>query len=254
MKYSLNYTQSHEYLSQCDEIRVPESKIFTVETLATKYPKVRFAVILSDNPNWDNIAGAATKAPIVCGLKNLAYAQQCKEHNLPFYYVYPVNSFFELRGLKDLGAEYAYTGMPIFFQMPIVKEVGIKIRCIPNVAYEAFIPQATGVCGQWIRPEDMEAYEPYIDICEFAADSPEQEKALFRIYAQDKHWSGDLNDLIKNLNYPCKNLAVYKGLADIRISCGQVCQQRGGCKYCYRALGFGTTVAKYGEMKQKILL
>ena len=38
---------------------------------------------------------------------------------------------------------------------------------MPNVAYYAFIPREDGVCGSWIRPEDLNLYEPFIDVIEF---------------------------------------------------------------------------------------
>jgi hypothetical protein len=45
--------------------------------------------------------------------------------------------------------------------------MGIKLRVVPNISYYAFIPRDNGVCGSWIRPEDLELYEPYIETIEF---------------------------------------------------------------------------------------
>ena len=52
----------------------------------------------------------------------------------------------------------------------------IKLRAIPNVAYDKFFPRNDGVSGSWIRPEDIEVYSKYYDIFEFEdCDAAEKE-------------------------------------------------------------------------------
>ena len=251
MKYCLSSRQSKEYLSYADEIIVQSKDYLTLFDLLEKYPEKTFILKIERDCNidWNIIRGCNKNGNLICCLEDLQDIEKCRTYGVRFYYAYPINSFFELQGLKNLGVAYVILGMPLFFQMDMVKEFKIPVRAIPNVAYDAYIPHMNGICGQWIRPEDIDTYEEYVDVCEFKDSSLDKEKALFRIYAQEKVWPGDLNDLITNLNLSCNNNVVYKDLAEKRLSCGQICQQRGTCHYCERALTFDKTIIEYRESK-----
>ena len=251
MKYCLSSRQSKEYLSYADEIMVQSKDYLALFDLLERFPQKTFILMIEKNCNvdWNIIRGCNKNGNLICCLENLQDIEKCRIYGVRFYYAYPVNSFFELQGLKHLGVEYVHLGMPLFFQMEEVKSFNIPVRAIPNIAYDAYIPHMNGICGQWIRPEDMFLYEEYVSICEFKDSSLDKEKALFRIYSQDKAWPGDLKDLITNLNLSCNNNVVYKDLAEKRLNCGQVCQQRGSCHYCERALTFDQTVIEYKESK-----
>ena len=253
MKYCLSSRQSQEYLSQADEIMVQSKDYLTLFDLLDKFPQKTFILRIenSNSVDWNIIRGCNKNGNLICCLENLKDIEKCRIAGVRFYYAYPVNSFFELQGLKNVGVEYVHLGMPLFFQMEEVKAFNIPVRVIPNVAYDAYIPHMNGICGQWIRPEDMDTYEEYVDVCEFKDAPVDKEKALFRIYAQDKKWPGDLNALITNLNLSCNNNVVYKDLAEKRLNCGQMCQQHGSCHYCERALTFDQTVIEYKESKSK---
>jgi hypothetical protein len=80
----------------------------------------------------------------------------------------------------------------------------------PNVAYYAYIPRDDGVCGGWVRPEDVDYYADYVDVFEFEDCDEKKEKALFKIYAEQGKWPGLLNDLITNLNYTAINRMILK--------------------------------------------
>ena len=88
--------------------------------------------------------------------------------------------------LKELGACYIKLDAPLFFNLPKVKKIGIPIRAVPNVAYDDNIDRIDGVCGTWIRPEDIDAYGQYIDTVEFGDCDQKKEQAMYRIYAEDK--------------------------------------------------------------------
>lgn len=177
-----------------------------------------------------------TRNNLVVALPTLANIDECKKRNLKFYYNYPITTFYDLCALKELGAEYALIDSPLVQDIIKAAEVGIKLRVVPNVAYYAFIPRDEGVCGSWIRPEDLSLYESYIDVVEFEDCDIKKEQALFRIYAEQKSWPGNLEMIITNLNYPGINRIIPPELTKKRMACGQRCQSGGHCKLCYRYL------------------
>ena len=96
----------------------------------------------------------------------------------------------------------------------------ITIRMSPNIAYYAYIPRGNGIIGGWVRPEDTEVYEEYIDVFEFEDCDKKKEEALYRIYAEQKSWPSDLNGLISNLNYHASGKLILPDFAKVRIFCG----------------------------------
>ena len=146
--------------------------------------------------------------------------------------------------------------MPLFFDLDNVSHFEIPIRVTPNKAYDAYIPHKDGICGQWIRPEDLDLYEPYATVCEFRTFDIQldgnyliYEKTLLNIYKNEKKWTGSLNDIVKDLGLQTINPGTYDDLGKRRLNCKQTCQLN-RCHFCLQALKFGDTVKKYGELKK----
>lgn len=192
-----------------------------------QYPDKEYIVELNqinDNALWNyiSICNEKLNGNLYVKLYNLKGAPTCKEKGLKFFYAYPASSFYELRGLKDLGVSYVYITAPIFFDMDSVKSVEIPVRLIPNICYDSYIPHDNGVCGQWVRPEDQEIYEKVgCEVVEFINDlaSKEKEEALYRIYAERKEWPGEMDSIFINFNYPALNRMVPPELALVRLNC-----------------------------------
>lgn len=192
-----------------------------------QYPDKEYIVELDqiyDNATWNyiSICNEKLNGNLYVKLYSLKGVPTCKEKGLKFFYAYPVSSFYELRGLKDLGVSYVYTTAPIFFDMDTVKSVEIPVRLVPNICYDSYIPHENGVCGQWVRPEDQEVYEKAgCEVIEFIndLDSKEKEEALYRIYAERKEWPGEMDSIFINFNYPALNRMVPPDLALVRLNC-----------------------------------
>lgn len=103
------------------------------------------------------------------------------------------------------------------------------------------------MCGTYIRPEDLNAYENYVTSIEFVADTIEKEATLFQIYHNDKVWMGNLNLLLTNFDYNVDNRAINVAHPDFgatRATCGQKCMQTKMCKLCPTVFRFVTAIDK----------
>jgi hypothetical protein len=85
---------------------------------------------------------------VLC-LRSMDYAQWCKNQKIRFYYGYPVSSYFQLEALVEAGVEYARLDAPLFFDLENLKQLypDLKLRAVPNVAYNDGLPRLEGVCG-----------------------------------------------------------------------------------------------------------
>ena len=193
---------------------------------------------------------------LICALSDLSLILECQLRNIPFYYKYPITSFFELEGLKNLGVCYILVGTPLLFNLKAVANYNIPLRAIPNLAYEPYIIHKNGIVGGWIRPEDIEAYGQYISVFEFYAPRAlDKEAAMYRVYAENGSWPGNLNLLIDNLNFDFDNRLLYDadGFAKRRMSCEQKCLKGRNCHYCIDQLQFpNTTLLAYRDYKTEI--
>ena len=242
MKCCLNSHQSAEYLKKADELKIKYKDRHKIIDFIENYPDKTIILDMRGYDGliaWDDIKRykIMTKNNFVIALNSLEDISFCKKENIKFYWNFPITTFYDLKALKDLGVEYALIESPLFHNIKEAALIGVKLRVVPNVAYYAFIPRADGVCGSWIRPEDLQLYESYIHIIEFEDCDLKKEQALFRIYMEQKAWSGDLGMLITNLNHLGVNRMIPTELTEKRMSCGQRCQSGNHCKLCYRYLG-----------------
>lgn len=203
---------------------------------------------------WDDIKRykIITQDKFIIALNSLSDISFCKNENIKFYWNFPITTFYELRALKDIGVEYALIEAPLTHDIIKAASIGVKLRMVPNVAYYAFIPRDNGVCGSWIRPEDLYMYEPYIEAIEFEDCDLKKEQALYRIYCEQKAWPGDLGMIITNLNYLGVNRMIPSDLTKRRMTCGQKCQSGKHCRLCYSYLNLANP-DKLKQYKENIL-
>ena len=240
MKVCLSSRQSATYLSKANEIKVRFRDRKIIPDLADEYPDA--TIILQqgmddvlDKNECEKYRVLTRDKFIVC-LSDLGYADLCKEMKIPFYWGFPVQTYYQLSALKDLGVCYVRLDAPLFFDLDNVKDMGVPIRAVPNVAYNDGLKRSNGVNGLWIRPEDLEIYENYIDAIEFERCNQIQEQGLYRIYFEQREWKTELGVLIADLDYKGNNRFIAPGSTKPRINCRQRCAAGGACRICYRIL------------------
>lgn len=242
MKYSLSSRQSPEYLQKADEIKVQWRDRNIIPDLFEKYPNAivnltRYFQDREDEINWKQIDtfNILSQGRLILGLYAPGEMAQAREKGYSFYYLSAIRTFQELNDTMAAGVCRIRLGAPLFFQFDKVKKVcDLPVVAIANMASnDSIFERPNGITGIWIRPEDIETYEPYIDTIEFIGNKT-QEQALYRIYAEQHAWSGELGLLVQDLNYPCTNRMVPPDLAQVRLSCGQRCEENGICHLCQR--------------------
>ena len=259
MKYCLSGRQGKKYLKKADEIFLEFRDHRIITDYFIDYPET---MIILDIPAEDftldtqdillNYREVSEK--FCCKIYNLESAHWFKEHDIKFYYGYSVNSFYEVKGLIDLGVEYIQIHAPLTFCVDKLKTYNCKFRMVPNVAYDAYIPRQEGVCGQWVRPEDVEWYEEGIYVFDFKDANLEKEKVLYKIYAEDKKWNGNINSLITNLDKQSDNKIFPEEFGEFRSNCEQKCMINGRCKYCHSVFNLKQTIEENKERFKDLLI
>lgn len=248
MKYAITWNNTFRYLGSIDEIIYPNwsGKDTLLSSFEDKIIKDKQRVILPLNWAWDNdqISEAIiyiNKAQregyniTVQIAEDREIALKMQEANIPYMFVKYANSLDRAYTQAMMGASDIYVTENLAFRIPdiqyIKEKFGVQIRLIPNIAQiGGFTKEIDPMLKFWVRPEDTEIYEPYVDVFELWGTS-DRLSVVYEIY-KNRRWFGDLNDII--LDFDCAtvpNGSMPPYLGPQRLKCGQACL-KGACNLC----------------------
>ena len=229
---------SKEWLDKAQQIKINNFNLHFINTL----PEGKEYIY---DPGVQDLTGPSPilvdlvkkfKNNLILCVSTIEQAKYCKSNNIRFYFKHYITSYYELRAVIALGAEYIIPGAPLFFELDKLKSFKTKLRAIPNLAYFDGYIRKNGVVGTWIRPEDLALYENYIDTVEFYAETKQKEELLLDIYYNKEEWLGTMDNLIHNFNYKGFNNMFEQEVAKRRLNCSQRCQRNNSCHSCFWAL------------------
>lgn len=195
----------------------------------------------SDAIEWKKIQELNKVCNLTLALEDLHMIPMCKE--IKYYWAYPITSFYELNGIINMGVSQVLIGGSLCFDLATVARKELPIRMVANICFDNYIPRAEGICGTYIRPEDVDEYDKYITTIEFVTDKLEKEATLLEVY-QKKEWKGNLNLILTNLKFDVDNRGLPKEFASTRVQCRQNCQRGGTCHFCYTSMNFSRALDK----------
>jgi hypothetical protein len=247
VKYSVSIRQPNKIKKLADEIMVNYNDMSAIYDLLIEIPDKEIVLKLnrSDAIEWKKIQDLNEVCNLTLALEDLRMIPMCKD--MKYYWSYPITSFYELNGVIDMGVSQVLIGGSLYFDLISVAKKNIPIRVVANMCFDNYIPREEGICGTYIRPDDVELYDQYITTIEFFAEKLEKEAALLEIY-QKKEWKGNLNLVLTNFKFDVDNRGIPKEFANARIQCRQRCQREGTCHFCYTAMKFSR---KLDEKKEK---
>ena len=252
MKYSVSARQPDQILQQAEEIYVDfkdRDILLDYEDKGLLDKKIVLAKDELINPekiDWQYLEMLNSKFKEFTFLtSSLALGNTALSYNINYGWLYPVVTYYDLLGVYFAGANEIIIGTPLTFDLPNVRKMigdDIILRTTCNSAYEDYMHHFNGICGFYIRPEDIPVYEEYINVITFDAKSLNQERRLFDIYHNDKNWPGNLNLLIKNLNADVDNRGIVEEFAKTRIKCQQKCMMGKPCRSCIMIFDYVNTI------------
>ena len=260
MKYCLSSKVSKEYLKKADEIKIryedgkEEDYILNLLELI---PELSIVLEMpSDKANitqkdWDNFQKYNTlcRTNFKIAFWNIdKIARSHIKYNIKSFLYQPVYCFEQLHYLIDAGASDVRIAGELVHNLNLLDKFEITKRIFPNQSQlmKGIAPEV----GSWIRPEDIENI-PQIDICEFDEKKREREQALYRIYAEEHAWSGELNLLIEDIKtHEIMNRMLPPEFQEYRSNCGWKCiTKKLNCHWCENNL-FLANPNLYKEIKK----
>ena len=256
MRFCVSCRQGSSVINEAQEIKVDYRDIAFVDEYIEKEEKPHTIIIRLpkyETINWDLLVMYDDKlgGNLLLALDDITLAPEAKAKNLKFYWNFPVSTHYELENLKALGVSQVILGMPLIFDYDIIKQKEIKVRLIPNYAFNEYLIDDDGVCAGWIRPEDLALYEEIAESCEFYTDSLKKEKAMLHIYSKGD-WPDDLSIIINGLNKEFNNQYLRNGFGERRLNCKQVCKRDSQrCHFCERIRKTSVNLKYINDSKKK---
>ena len=254
MKYCINYSNKSHIIDKVDEILIRYDKNKILELFTQFIPahlNQRVIVQLMEENNIDTIVNNLKKIisiynenkdikfDIQLPFYNQKFIEELKDTNLKYFFKAVANSWDKFTGLISQNVSDIYITDELAFELDKVAEIAhknnIKVRIYPNIAQSRW-DKLSDILKFFIRPEDIEMYEPYVDVCEFYGDKAQQIDTYYKIYQEDKKWFGDLQEIIIGLDSKIDSRYIIPRFAEKRIKCGKDCLKGGKCEMCKRIL------------------
>lgn len=262
MKYCVEYSSTFQYLNEVDEIEINFNRQNAalpafLEKFNNKKIVINTTSILDFNENDIHFFQNLQKKYNNFKLKvNFDFnTAKLRESNIPYFFNVFVGDWQNLYYFLSYNPTDMYITNGLGFDLKDVSSIlhseNIQVRVIPNLAQAAFEPD-NPFYKFFIRPEDIDFYSQYVDICEFfIEEGKKQSSTLYEIYAKDKEWFGDLNMLIFNFNEVIDNRTILPTFAGRRINCKQKCLQKNNCHFCQRIADLSKTLESKDLIIQK---
>lgn len=241
MKYSIKYYRDFRYFDIVDEVILyfNDNNENIVEFVKEKYDENKKIVV-----DITTIEDKKGTLPILLMLQkehpNMAvrtttdfYKPLCGK--LPFFFMDYCNRPDQVYTYIGRGVSEVYITEGLGFN---IKKIGeychihdVEVRVLPNIAQhtKGFGKEIPDECKFFIRPEDVEIYEEYVDTMEIVGGG-NRLSALFEIY-RGGQWLGDFKDLILGFESSMPNTGVAPYFGKERLKCQHKCMW-GECTLC----------------------
>lgn len=157
--------------------------------------------------------------------------EPCRKRGIPFYFEYPIQYGYEAEAfIHGVGVCAIRIAGELAHNLDFVNTFPVEVRVCP---YKAYAPwNYKPIIGGWFRPEDLEKIEA-IDVCEIINVDNRKGQALYRIYAENHEWPGELYMLIDDIqDKTIYNRMIPPEFQERRSNCRMRCQSGGHCHYC----------------------
>ena len=251
MKFCVNFSKESKILDKVDEINIQYNRIESAEALSQfceehKNQRINLCIDNLEEGLYNNWIKDALdyqeqhqdyKIYIRLEGKNEELSVMLMKYpKAKFYFNYYVNTWDMFIGYVNYGVSDIFIIEGLGFELDKIAAIAhshnIQVRAFPNVAQSSW-KELDDLRKFWIRPDDIDAYEQYVDVCEFFGEEKEiKPNILYEIYSKDKTWFGNLKEIIIGLKNDIDSRYIIPRFAKKRIRCGRECLKGGNCKIC----------------------
>lgn len=272
--FCLNFKRGRKYLDVVDEIIIKYHPSENLLDFLIEHKDQRIILDIEDKKNFFDTHGIETLAAIKINVDNpdnwvlrlpkildndftldKDEIDKIRKTNLPFFFNEYIDRWDILDGYLNLGVTDVYIVNELGFELEKVYEIAhkynTKVRVFPNMAQSSWF-LTPDLKKFFIRPEDIEDYEKYVDVFEiFERQEPAIAETLYKVYAIDKQWFGRLEEIIGDFHADLDGRFLHPRWVDRRVKCGKKCLKGSMCDMCDTMAGLGESLEKAGIIVSK---
>lgn len=261
MKYALRFFQESQIKEAVDEliIKYTHKTVKLIDFVSNQPDNKRIVIDVCSCTKTDledslNIFIAAKEKHKNIAILLSQYQKDIlitlEEHMISFFFQEGVDTWDKLIFQMGCGVSDVYITNEFAFNIKLISQIchdkNIKVRIFPNVAQTS--SKMKGNLNSFkfffVRPEDIDLYEDFVDICEFFGPIAKQD-ILYKIY-KDKTWKDQLSYLILGMDKEIDGNTIPPGWAERRLTCNKKCSYTGHCKICEYVLDLGAAMQENG--------
>ena len=259
--FSLKYRRSGKYNDTIDEIRITyHQDLENFEAFLQEHSEQR--VVLC-------IEGEFSSLEVSLFVPFLKYSNwalrfddvseevyvELQKFNIPFFSNKKVSNWDALSVMLNLGVSDVYVTEELCFELDkvaaVVHRSGAKVRLYPNIAQANC--EIDPLKKFFIRPEDIEIYDDYVDVYEFFLPADTElsvEEVLYEAYKEER-WFGPLNEIIIGLDSDIDSRYMSTQWGIRRVRCGKKCLKDFPCDLCNTIYQLSKTLEQGGILLSK---
>ena len=241
MKYAITFAKTFRYFDLIDEVIITPYKgdVEIIEYVEKTFkPEQRVILDLTELEeskisSFKDMVTILKKLkeinPLITAKISITFPKEdideLKNAEIPFIFMEYAENFEMFYVQKELGASDIYVTGALGFYLDKLQPFRdkVKLRVFPNIAQSTrgttkLLPQ---LIKFYIRPEDIELYQDYIDVLEIFP-CKDRTTVIYEIYKRQQ-WLGKLSDIIMDLDNDIDNDVISPYFALHRIKCHQDC-------------------------------
>lgn len=250
MKYCMQYNRASKYIEDIDEINI-QYNVTDAELwrFLDVYPGLRVNIAIQDSKEFlkkqeiekfieiNEDYNFYVRLNSAFDDNDLELYKKLQENHIAAYFNTYANNWDVFMGLIFLGVSDIFITEQLCFELDEVsreaKKRKISLRMVPNICQSAW-PFTPDEKTFFIRPEDVDFYDKYINTIEFFNTSSHMynEDALYKAYAIEKEWNGFLSEIIYGMKDVIHNNCIEGNFCKVRSNCGRSCLKNGRCRIC----------------------
>ena len=266
MKYCVQYTRNFRHLKEVDEIILfydgTGNLVEFINDTFNKSQRIILDISGIREPGLNNAV------PAINLLKHegwnvvlrISFNQEIDaelDETIPYFFNKFPKNMEEVYIMAAAGASDIYITESLGFNMKALKRIkeqfNVKFRVFPNIAQSSTdLDKAIPAMQKfWIRPEDTELYEDYIDVFELLGGEDQSRlSVVYEIYKQ-RQWLGNLNDLILDFGKDpiVNNKGINPRFGLMRLDCNKSCLEN----RCHLCLEMATLADLFTEVGIEVI-
>lgn len=257
MKYCISYNREFKFLDDIQELEIEyDRKDTTLPAFLEKYADKTIIISIStptavaefiehnDMKLLEALFNKYHNIKLRFNLQEKELLNIAKASSIPYFFYNFVDDWDTFVGILALRPSDIYITNEMGFSLKQIAEIAhaqhTAIRVFPNVAQSSW-KETPALKKFFIRPEDIDIYAQYVDVCEFFGKR-DKLNIYYDVYANDKEWFGDLKELIVDLDISLDSRRVVPAFARYRSKCRKRCQQGRPCAICDRIADLADTL------------